>query len=37
LYHSKNSGRNQTTFFEDLVTTGKEKEQEINEGGVHFL
>jgi len=37
LYHSKDSGRNQTTFFEDLVTTGKAKEQEINEGGVHFL
>ncbi|MEH6348354.1 MAG: GGDEF domain-containing protein [Bermanella sp.] len=37
LYHSKGSGRNQTTFFEDLVTSGKAKEQEINEGGVHFL
>ena len=37
LYHSKDSGRNQTSFFEDLVTTGKAKEQEINEGGVHFL
>ncbi len=37
LYHSKNSGRNQTTFFEDLVASGEAKEQEINEGGVHFL
>jgi two-component system cell cycle response regulator len=37
LYHSKGSGRNQITFFEDLVASGKAKEQEINEGGVHFL
>ena len=37
LYHSKDSGRNQTTFFEDLVISGKAEEQEINEGGVHFL
>lgn len=37
LYHSKDNGRNQTSFFEDLIASGKAKEQEVNEGDVHFL
>jgi two-component system, cell cycle response regulator len=34
LYHSKNNGRNQLTFFEDLVAAGLEKEQDIEPGEI---
>lgn len=34
LYHSKNNGRNQVTFFDDLVNQGITKEQEIEFGEI---
>lgn len=37
LYHSKNSGRNKTTFFEDMLSSGLAKEEDITPGGVTFF
>lgn len=37
LYHSKRSGRNQVTFFEDLVTQGLATVEEIKPGGISFF
>lgn len=34
LYHSKHNGRNQVTFFEDLVVAGLETEQDIEPGEI---
>lgn len=37
LYHSKRNGRNQVTFFEDLVAQGLASEEDINPGGISFF
>lgn len=37
LYHSKDNGRNQVTFFEDMLEKGLTKTQEIKSGGVDLF
>ena len=37
LYHSKSTGRNKITFFEDLVDKGITKEQEIEPGEINLF
>lgn len=37
LYHSKRNGRNQTTFFEDIVATGAARKEEIAPGEISFF
>ncbi|PKL24475.1 MAG: hypothetical protein CVV47_08495 [Spirochaetae bacterium HGW-Spirochaetae-3] len=34
MYHSKKTGRNRTTFFEDLVASGAEKYEEVATGDI---
>jgi len=37
LYHSKNNGRNQTTFFEDMVNVGLGHVENVTPGGIDFF
>lgn len=37
LYHCKHSGRNCTTFFEDMVNQGLAKTEEITPGDIEFF
>lgn len=37
LYHSKGNGRNQITFFEDMLNQGLTKPEDITLGGIEFF
>jgi len=37
LYYSKNNGRNQVRFFEDIVAAGEAERETISSGQVHFF